>query len=373
MRVYEGLVKELLMITKAVHFVFLGESLPRYAKASLDLAVRFSGLEVHLLGNSEIKSGVTSKFVHFTAIEDFYNPAEFDRASKLLLSDKSFRNGFWLKTLERFFVLEQYFKETQSQSIFHAELDQLLFRNDILLSKLDSLGHRGFFFPFHSPAKGVASVFLCNNHDALRSFIDFSLQNESDSEMTLLADWASETPEHVFALPTLSSALNSYPTAMIEQVNELPHTMIDGVVDAAEIGQWVGGIDPENVPISEIPKTKFVNTTGERCLSFEQLKKLQFELDKDDGRLSVNFGEKMSLNIYNLHLHSKSHQSLSRSGAAIFRFFKWANSNEARPVPGRKLQLLAHARSRLQFFLDDPRRIVSGLRRRLSKFFNFRI
>jgi hypothetical protein len=361
------------MTTKAVHFVFLGESLPQYAKASLDLAVRFSGLEVHLLGNSEIKSDVTSKPVHFTAIEDFYNPVEFGRASKLLLSDKSFRNGFWLKTLERFFVLEQYFKATQLQSIFHAELDQLLFRNDILLSRLDSLGHRGVFLPFHSPTKGVASVFFCNNHDALRSFIDFSLENESDSEMTLLADWASEAPEHVFALPTISSALNVYPTAMIEQVNELTHTLIDGVVDAAEIGQWVGGIDPENVPISEIPKTKFVNNTGERCLPLEQLQKLQFELDRNDGRLSVTFDGKLSFNLYNLHLHSKSHKSLSRSGSAIFKFFKWANSNEARPVPGRKLQLLAHARSRLRFFLDDPRRIVSGLRRRIRQFFNFRI
>jgi hypothetical protein len=363
------------MTTKAVHFVYLGESLPNYAKASLDLAVRFSGLEVHLLGNSELRSDVSSKNVIFTAIEDFYSPSEFGRASKSILSDKSFRNGFWLKTLERFFVIEQYMKATELQDLFHAELDQLLFRNDILLSKLGSLGHRGLFFPFHSPTKGVASVFFCNKREALRSLIDYSLMNEFESEMTLLADWAGSAPDQVFALPTLSSVLNSYHEGVIEQVIEVPHEEIGGVVDAAELGQWVGGIDPRNVPVSDIPKNKFVNTTdkGERCLSIEQLHKLEFELDKNDGVLSVNFDKQKSFVIYNLHLHSKAHKPLSQKDSSIYRFFKWANSNESRTVPGaRKEQLLVHARSRIKFFVDDPRRLVYGLRRRISKLFKFR-
>jgi hypothetical protein len=362
------------MTTKAVHFVYLGESLPKYANASLDLAARFSGLEVHLLGNSDIKSDVRSKLVNFTAIEDFYNPEEFGRASRLLTNDKSFRNGFWLKTLERFFVLEQYYKATDSQGLFHAELDQLLFRNDILLSKIESSGHRGAFFPFHSQTLGVASVFFCNNHEALRSFIDFSLVNEFENEMALLADWAFDAPEHVFALPTLSSVVNKYSTTMAEQVTEVPHTKIGGIVDASQIGQWVGGIDPKNVPISEIPKTKFVNTEGERCLSLQQLQKLKFELNKQDGFLTVNFDKKESFVLYNLHLHSKAHKPLSRSNQSIYKLFKWANSDDARPVPGsRKTQLVGHVLSRLQFFLDDPRRIVSGLKRRLGIFLNFRL
>jgi hypothetical protein len=362
------------MTTKAVHFVYLGESLPKYANASLDLASRFSGLEVHLLGNSEIKSDVRSKRIKFTAIEDFYNPEEFGRASRLLTNDKSFRNGFWLKTLERFFVLEQYYKATDSQGLFHAELDQLLFRNDILLSKIESLGHRGAFFPFHSQTLGVASVFFCNNHEALRSFIEFSLVNEFENEMALLADWASDAPEHVFALPTLSSVVNRYPTTMVEQVSEVPHTKIGGIVDASQIGQWVGGIDPKNVPISEIPKTKFVNTEGERCLSLQQLQELKFELNIKDGFLTVNFDKKESLVLYNLHLHSKAHDFLNRSKSSMYRFLKWANSNEARPIPGsRKEQLWGHARSRIKFFLDDPRRILDGLRRRIRKLFNFRL
>jgi hypothetical protein len=199
--------------------------------------------------------------------------------------------------------------------------------------------------------------------------------NEFESEMTLLADWASKAPDHVFALPTLSSVVNSYPKAIIEQVYSLPHMDIGGVVDAAELGQWVGGIDPKNVPISDVPKTKFVNTTanGERCLTLEQLQKLEFKLDKNDGVLSINIDEEKSFILYNLHLHSKAHRPLSRSDASIYRFFKWANSKEARPVPGsRQEQLLVHARSRIQFFVEDPRRIVYGLRRRIGKFFKLR-
>jgi hypothetical protein len=362
------------MNTKTVHFVYLGKSLPKYSKASLDLAGRFSGLEIHLLGNSVIKSDVSSKFVNFTEIEDFYNPGEFTQASNQILSDSSFRDGFWLKTLERFFVLEQYFKAADTKSLFHAELDQLLFRNDILLSKLESIDQRGAFFPFHSQKEGIASVFFCNNHDSLRSLIDFSLVNVFPNEMTLLADWASAEPEHVFALPTLGSAINSFPTKIIHQVHEVPHEDIGGIVDAAQLGQWVGGIDPNNLPISEIPKTKFFNSTGENGLSLEQLQKLEFELNRSDGCLSVNVKGERSFVVYNLHLHSKAHDFLNRSKSSMYKFLKWANSNEARPIPGsRKEQLWGHARSRIKFFLDDPRRILDGLRRRIRKLLNFRL
>ena len=362
------------MNTNTAHFVYLGNSLPKYSRASLDLAVRFSGLEIHLLGNSALKSDVSSKFVKFTAIEDFYNPGEFRRASNQILSDSSFRNGFWLKTLERFFVLEQYFKAAALNSLFHAELDQLLFRNDILLSKIESLGHRGTFFPLQSQKEGIASVFFCNNHDSLRSLIDFSLVNVFQNEMTLLADWASAAPEHVFALPTLGSVINSSPTAIIDQVHEVSHKDIGGIVDAAQLGQWVGGIDPQNLPISAIPKTKFVNSAGESSLSLEQLKKLEFELNRTDGFLWVSFKGEIPFVVYNLHLHSKAHEFLNRSKNSIYKFLKWANLNGARPIPGfRKKQLLDHARSRIQFFLDDPKRIVSGLRRRVSRLFKFRL
>lgn len=360
------------MKVRAVHFIYLGQSLPRYANASLDLAARFSGLEVHLLANATVASAVRSKLVKFTAIEEFYNPEEFERASKQLQNDGFFRNGFWLKTLERFFVLEQYFKITDSQGLFHAELDQLLFRTDVLLSRLEATGHRGVFFPLHSKTFGVASVFFCNNHEAIRSLIDFSLVNEYENEMSLLANWASESPELVFALPTLGSSVNADPTPIIEKVHELSHLQIGGVVDASQVGQWVGGIDPKNVPINEIPKTKFVNTSGERCLSVEQLHKLKFYLNRNDGFLSVTVGGNLSYNVYNLHLHSKSHNFLNRSNSSMDKFFKWSNSKEARPVPGsRKVQLSGHLRSRAQFFLEDPRRIVVGLRRRISGLFNF--
>ena len=361
------------MKTKTVQFVYLGKSLPKYANASLDLAVRYGGLEVQLLGNSGIKTDVISKNVNFTAIEDFYNPAEFQQASNSILSDKTFRDGFWLKTLERFFVLEQYFKAAELQTLYHAELDQLLFRNDILVSNLDSLENRGVFFPFHSRKEGIASVFFCNNHESLRSFIDYSSVNVFQNEMTLLGDWASDSPKHVFSLPTLGSVIGASPKALIDQVHEVSHRDIGGIVDAAQLGQWVGGIDPKNVPISETPKTKFVNSSSERCLSLEQLQKIEFQLNKNDDCLSINFDGKMSVQVYNLHLHSKAHKSLSGSDSKIYKFFKWANSNESRRLRGtRKEQLFDHLMSRLQFFLDDPRRIVSGLRRRISRLLNFR-
>ena len=94
--------------TKEVYFVYLGKSLPTYVESSINLALKYSGLAVHLLGNATIKPNISNISFNFTAVEDFYDSKEFVEAAKRVWYDHTFRNGFWLKSLERFFVLEQY-------------------------------------------------------------------------------------------------------------------------------------------------------------------------------------------------------------------------------------------------------------------------
>ena len=158
--------------SREVHFVYLGPNLPRYGLASIELAARYSGINVHLIGNAQMARSLRHSPARFTAVEDFYNQAEFRKASENVTSPNSFRQGFWLKTLERFFVLSQYMSTENLDSIFHAELDQLLFRVDFLLPKLDETGQRGLFLPFHTAEKAMASVLYCNSPGALRSLLD---------------------------------------------------------------------------------------------------------------------------------------------------------------------------------------------------------
>jgi len=351
-----------------VHFVYLGTSLPRYAISSIELAARYSGLNVHLIGNAQMARSLRRSPTRFTAVENFYNQAEFREASKNVTAPNSFRQGFWLKTLERFFVLSQYMSTENLDSIFHAELDQLLFRVDFLLPKLDEAGQRGLFLPFHTAEKAVASLLYCNSQSTLRSLLDFASTSDTFSnEMMLIANWAKYNPGQVFPLPTLASEVNTSARPPLE-VPTLKSDQIGGVVDAAQLGQWVAGIDPRNVPILDLPLTKFVDKQEESLLSRQQLSRLNFNFNPQDGILNVEYDKKFAVKLYNLHIHSKVHRHLLRYDSSLERLLSQANQIRPTLIPGvRRVQLW----SRLTVFLgnvaNDPESVIIGLRRRLNR------
>jgi hypothetical protein len=337
------------------------------------LATRYSGLRVHLLGNEKIFAEASQKLINFTPVEDFYDPEEFKEAAKRISYAHSFRDGFWLKSLERFFVLEQYIHRGKIEHIFHAELDQLLFRADQLLEKLDTADQRGLFFPFHNQKSAVASVFYCNDHKALRSLLDFSCKGDIfPNEMALMANWAAINPTLVHALPTMALSVNHINNLLNESNSGLGVNDIGGVVDAAQLGQWVGGIDPRNVSIREVPMTKFVDAPGEMLLSRDQLSRFKFNLNSE-GNLIGKFDELFSVNIYNLHLHSKVHKYLLNSDPELDHFFCQANEDYPVALPGtRKTQVIDYLLSRIKYIVSNPQGVITRVNRRLNHLFKRR-
>jgi len=351
--------------TKEVTFVYLGRDLPKYAVSSLELAKKFGGLDIHLIGNASLLPNFSSEAVRFTSIEDFYEPAEFIEVSRKMSSSHSFRNGFWLKTLERLFVLDQYMQTAKTTGFFHAELDQLLFRADLLVSKLDRMTMSGMFFPFHESERAVASVLFCNSGEALRSVLDFAHNTDSFSnEMVLLAHWASENPDLGFALPTLFSKLGEDNAGLPTIAASLKPEALGGVVDAAQLGWWMGGLDPRNVPLWEVPRNKFAERSCKQLLSSTQLEGLRFSLSHADGTLQCSFRGELSTTVFNLHIHSKIHSYLRNSDPNLDRFFQTGNQDDAFQFPGtRRAQLVSH----ITLAVQHPHKVVPRLRELFSK------
>ena len=349
-------------------FVYLGKSLPSYGLASIELASRHSGLKVRLIGNASMARSLRNSSAKFIAVEDFYDEKEFKEASKGLSSSHSFRQGFWLKTLERFFVLEQYMERENLDSIFHAELDQLLFRADFLLSKLEEQEKQGLFLPFHTGDLAVSSVFYCNSKDALRSLLDFSSIAETfPNEMALIANWARENPEYVYPLPTMASIVNLSPS-FPSYSTALNHHHIGGVVDASQLGLWVAGIDPRNVPANELPLTKYAAEPEESMLTRHQMEEIKFNFNPLDGFLNVNYGQKDDTKLFNLHIHSKIHKHLLQSDSSFEQIFYQANQNLPTLIPGvRRVQLQIRFAELIKNVSKNPQAVVNGLRRRLNK------
>lgn len=344
-----------------VYFVFLGGPLPKYALSSLLLAKVHSGLTVTLVAEGHVHRQIKNLQVGFVGLEDFYDPSRFQQARSQVKLDHDFRGGFWLHTLERFFVLEQLMRVRMMKSIFHAEMDQLLFSADRLVTSLSSQTRKGLFFPVHSKEKAVASVFFCNDISQISSLVESAAHGPPfANEMELLLRWARNNPTRFFALPTLRDVVQT--NSKLEAHETLPADEIGGVTDAAELGLWVGGRDPRNLALSKVPSTKFVYHPEKAALSHDFLRTLNFEFEVEASRLFVSSKRSVNeLQIYNLHIHSKIHSWLARERRNLINLLESANRVEPFKVPGTRLLQAQHA---LRVAFSQP-----GRSRRTIKFF----
>lgn len=319
-----------------LYFVFVGDRLPEYVPSAIRLAQKHSGMRVNLLANHVAVPKRLRGIVNIYPIESFYDATVFDKAVKNINSDHEFRNGFWLRALERFFILAQFARVHNLRSFFHAELDQLLFNAGQLVRNIESTDRKGLFFPFHSSESGMASVFYCNDILALDSLLEFAIKESNyANEMQLLAGWARAYPQMMHALPTMINTVKQYPDS--ELVNKSQPTVheMGGVVDAAQLGQWVGGEDPRNTPIHQFPVTKFVDTPNAHRLERSQLEQMKFHLTTS-GSLVAQVMDEAQVEVYNLHLHSKVHSYLLSKTSGLNWLLLNANGNLAIRILGTR-------------------------------------
>jgi hypothetical protein len=222
-----------------------------------------------------------------------------------------FRKGFWLKTTERFFALEEYMRLNGIKQCFHAELDNLVFANDGLANRLNSLGS-GFFVPFDSPNRAMASIMYVNSIDTLRNFCQFVDQLHGDyNDMELLAMYGATYPSDVLALPS-SIDNDGLKTRLLQKGIQTLNEKDVGIFDAAAIGQWYFGIDPRNSYFKV--QNRFTNDVANVDLS-------QFRLRWSDELRKFYASDKSKQQseylVNNLHIHSKIHRKITRPGSLI--------------------------------------------------------
>jgi hypothetical protein len=344
--------------TDEVTFIFLGDKLPKYAIASLNLAASTSGMNISIIGNTCIKDSVSHLPVQFVAVEDFYNPEHFSRAASNVWTDHSYRDGFWLKSLERLFVLRQYMKHSGQKSILHAELDQLLFQINVLVSKLDTLKYFGLFVPFHNDKSAVASILYINDVAALDSLLSFACgEIFFPNEMYLIAEWAKINPELIFELPTTATFIHQREDSVIPGVMLLTPNDTGGLVDPAQMGQWVAGIDPKNVVIREKPVNKFVDLPSRFLLTQSELQSIKFSLSVSNELLIAAGDSETKLKLFNLHVHSKIHAIFDSGHMSLLDLFEFANLDSVMAFRGTRLkQIQSFLNFGFSKFIDNPRK-----------------
>ncbi len=347
-----------------LYFVFLGDRLPKYVIPSLRIAVRHSGMNVNLIGDADLKNKLDKYNVNFIDTATFYDNTEFLKMSRNVSANHRFRNGFWLKTVERFFVLEKFMKFRGINSLVHAELDQLLFGVDVFTRELRSLGKDGLYVSLHNPEEAIASLVYIQNPETLSSLLDYAQEKIFSTEMYLISAWGNDNPEKIFGLPTLATEI--YSDCRLKNIEILNVNKLQGIVDAAQIGQWVAGIDPRNVPIRNRPFNNYVTPRKPFMLSEEHLQSLTFTFDEQKNTLLVKYLDQDPIRIFNLHIHSKIHQNLLANNPSLPRLFDYLNKKRAISFSGtRHTQVANYLKSRLENFCEDPSRFFSRLKSRI--------
>lgn len=281
-------------------FIWLGSSFPHWGRQSLALSKLLSGLEVVVISNKA--AGLIAEADTQYFVEDFYGASEAWRRSEQTF-DIKYRDGFWIKTTERFFVLEQFAKKYAIKSLFHAELDSLVFDISGLSSRLDQLGS-GLFCPRDSITRGIASLIYINNCQALTELNAFAVNNHlvEKNDMMLLG-YLLNNSSQFFSLPTESN-LQDQQLGEWEAVSPFAS---NGIFDAAAIGQFLFGIDPKYGSMALL--NGFENE-NKGC----DLWQLTYDISINDRTFTIrNRNNGRVFNLFNIHIHSKLFKLLINS------------------------------------------------------------
>lgn len=307
-------------------FVYLGDMPPKYMRAALTLARQFSNVPVKVVAPAAFSSAVPLGCDHIKT-ELFYDKSTASDMLSGLRPSSSQHLDLWVHSAERFVVLNSYAEWAGLRTFFHAELDCIPFRLDVLRVALEATELSGMFLPFDRPDRAVASLVFVNNRAALSHFVTWSAGVHYRNEMEQLARFAQEHPEAIVGLPTLEvlQAPQRFEATGLRMIDPLA---MGCMVDAASLGQYVSGVDPMHLRILQLHRNHFVN---ENVPDAEMLRGARFTWD--DFVPVITYPDGRSLWIHGLHLHSKVHKHLIRR-RALARLLRRANCRRSRLVPG---------------------------------------
>lgn len=202
----------------------------------------------------------------------------------------NFRNGFFVLTSERFFYIYQFMKKYNLINCIHIENDVLLYHN--INEIVNSFNENYIYLPFDCYKRNIASIMYIPNHTLLKNVLDkYNYQlNDMYNFMNIKNETNMITNFPIFS-PSIKENLNNEELFVSENYN-----LFNYIFDAAAIGQYLGGIDPSNIPGDT---TGFINET---CI----IKYNNYNIIFEDKKPYIETFDGKKIPIFNLHIHCKN-------------------------------------------------------------------
>ena len=272
-------------------FVWLGKKIPQWSLETFKFARKNNASREIILLHNNFQNLKYEKLFLKLSINLIQIKINLNQ-SEILNSKSLIEGSFWKLSSLRFEVLSDFIISRKINSFFHAEIDNLIFNINSLENKLNKVGN-GIFAPRDDYDRALGSFFYCNDNSSIKEIIKlYKPPYKVLNDMHALGLY-SQLNSKFFSLPTESFENNKL---LWDIINPLS---LGGIFDAAAIGQYLLGVDPNNVKY-EPTYNLFENEKAK--IDFNQL---DFSTDGIDIYIKPSINNDF-YKLYNLHVHSKN-------------------------------------------------------------------
>jgi hypothetical protein len=290
--------------------VHLGKELPNFLPDCVKQITLFNkNCDIYLLANEsalEYSNFDELKYVKTIPVETIEKSAEHIEFLRNCRLDKSFRDGFWLFTSERFLYIYDFMLENNLEDVFHIENDVMLYVNLDDLMPIFKVNYKSMAAIFDNDERCIPSFVYFSNKDAVKKLVQYFSVSDNTDMYTF--GYCKKNSENVIQnLPIImTNYLNYYPLKSSSGLTtKKPEdffnnfNLFNSIFDAACIGQYLGGIDPRNADKGP----GFIN---ESCLFNPSNFTFEWKLDDKGRRVPYAVFKGSSYRINNIHVHSKN-------------------------------------------------------------------
>ncbi len=298
-------------------FIHLGALIPAHTRDALAQARLFNACPIYLLAAASaleqfpIDPALAIITVPCESLSKSSAHLDFERRSTL---DRTFRNGFWRFTTERFFHLESLMRERALEHVIHLENDVTLYVDLQELLPLFIKHYPNLAGTFDNDQRCIPGFLYLRSATSLAPLTEFiaaafgPAPTQPVNDMSLLADYRRKSgPAGFDCLPIVPP---DYPGTLVSQaghqsaqpeVYSQHADSFDSLFDAAALGQYLGGVDPRNSAGKD--SIGFIN---ESCLFNPSLYSYASQPDARGRSIPYLHTDKRAYRLNNLHIHSKN-------------------------------------------------------------------
>lgn len=261
-----------------------------YILTNIDQLIKLGHKNIYVITNSHL----LSKFDKYSFKIILINADELNESynfnTKSILNN-TFRDGFWKLTSLRFFYIYEFMKIYNITNVIHLENDVLIYYN---CEELINLMNRNFvYIPFDTFKRNIASIMYIPNVEIFKTILDNYNFDKNDMENF---STIKQKTGIIQTFPIFSKINN-----LTDEQNFVSNNsdIFPFIFDAAAIGQYLGGVDPRNMPGDT---RGFINET---CVIKYNNYNIWFEEVDGIKKPFIKIEDKR-VPIFNLHIHSKN-------------------------------------------------------------------